>query len=265
MPSTEKIIHMDQNNQNAVDKDRQILTLVESVMPVSKIIAQSNEMTEAAYSLTRDQKRILFLAVGRIRNATKGGDQSAGLCEFTVAEYADMYNLPSAEASKDIRTALAGFAAKEVCIFRPEWDDGGEKGSEVYPWMIKKAYSPRRGTYIVHLNPYLMPFFTSLERRFTKIKIKDVAGITNPYAIRLYESLCQYKNADGAGYAVLGVDWMIERYGLPKSYLKMAEFKRAFLTKAVAEIEEKAHMSITYSEKKSGNKITAFCFTYQQN
>jgi plasmid replication initiation protein len=248
-----------------VDKNKQVLALVESVMPVSKIIAQSNEMTEAAYHLTRDQKRILFLAVGRIRNATKGGDKSAGLCEFTVAEYAEMYNLPSAEASKDIRTALAGFAAKEVCIFRPEEDEGSEKGSEVYPWMIKKAYSPRRGTYIVHLNPYLMPFFTSLEKRFTKIKIKDVAGITNPYAIRLYESLCQYKNAEGSGFAVLGVDWMIERYGLPKSYLKMAEFKRGFLVKAVKEIKEKTHMTITYSEKKSGNRITHFQFTYQQS
>ncbi|QCR38852.1 RepB family plasmid replication initiator protein [Nissabacter sp. SGAir0207] len=250
---------------DTLDKNKQALSLIEAITPVSQTFAQSNEMTEAAYHLTRDQKRILFLVVGRIRSAEKEGDKTVGLCEFTVSEYATMYNLPSAQASKDIRNALANFVIKEVCIFRPDWDDAAEKGYETFPWMIKKAHSPRRGSYVVHLNPYLMPFFTSLERRFTNLKIKDIASITSPYAIRLYESLCQYKNAEGDGCAVLAVDWMIERYGLPKSYRAIGEFKRSFLHKAIIEIQNSTNMSISYKEKRAGGRITHLAFYYRQN
>ncbi|EEY6061881.1 RepB family plasmid replication initiator protein, partial [Escherichia coli] len=67
------------------------------------------------------------------------------------------------------------------------------------------------------------------------------------------------------GFAILGVEWMRERYGLPKSYQRYAEFKRSFLTKAVAEIEKNTKMKIVFSEVTEGGKVTRIKFTYQQS
>lgn len=130
---------------NRAELTAKAVSLIESATPISRSLAQANEITEAAYHLTRDQKRLLFIVVGRLRYASKDGVLGSGACELTVNEYAEMYNLPSAEASKDIRKAISGLSEKKVTIYNPDESTESEDSYESYPRMIKDAYSPRRG------------------------------------------------------------------------------------------------------------------------
>lgn len=236
-------------------------------MPIShrnRRIVQSNAMTEAAYTLTRDQKRIMYLCMSKL---PKPKDDSmdvthSGKFSIYVSEYAELFGIPSSAASQDIRQAMNRFKGAEIIVYRPEYDLGDEKGYDAYQWITKRGVRPSIGMYEININPDLIPFMAGLKQNFTQFHLSEIHAITNPLVMRLYETLCQYRGAKSEGVVILNIDWMRERYQLPASYKRMADFKKRFLDVAITEINTKTPLKITVSERKKGRNITDLIFNF---
>ncbi|SUH68598.1 replication protein [Salmonella enterica subsp. enterica serovar Oranienburg] len=82
--------------------------------------------------------------------------------------------------------------------------------------MIKDAYHHGAGLTLFILIHISCRFLLCLIK-FTRLNFTEVSRLTNPYSMRLYESLCQYRKDDGSGFAILGVEWIGSVMGYQKA------------------------------------------------
>ncbi|MFM5095055.1 RepB family plasmid replication initiator protein [Aeromonas rivipollensis] len=218
----------------------------------------SNEFLNAAYSMTRDEKRILWMCMSAIGDAE---DKHSPAFEITVKRYTQMFGVPSAEATNDIRGALSKLLRRSITIYRPDESTEDEEAWDMYSILMRTAKRPKRGVYEIDVNPYLLPFFYGLKREFTKLQLLEVADLRNPHAMRLYENLIQFEST---GTFCKQLEWFIDRYQLPESYSRYANFKQKFLDVAVAEINAKTPLSVGYVENKTGRKVASILFSFSR-
>ena len=228
----------------------------------NRVIKQSNALTEAAYSLSRDGKRILYSCLHN--NKPKANDFGIE-CVFTIdlQVFKDTFKYTTRkEAAHDIRGALDSMSSKFVKFYIPEEDSADEKATENIPWLGKARSSPKRGIYEVELNPNLMEYLFGSEGNFTLFRLEEAGELQNPKAIRLYELLCKYR--DQKEY-FLYRERVMERFQLPPSYEKLSHFRKKFLDIAIAEINKKTNMTIDEpKETKKGRKVIGFLLTFKE-
>lgn len=224
-----------------------------------RVAWQSNALLSAAYTMSRDEKRILWLCLSQLNGAEETIPDEITI---TNAEYAQLFELDSGNASYDISNAMEKLRAREVIFYHPDEDgEDGEKAYSAKNIVIGRGKKPRRGEHTIELNPKLSKFLLGLSRDFTKLQLLDVTDLRNPHAMRLYENLIQFENTKTFCQKV---EWFIERYQLPASYSRYANFKQKFLDVAVSEINAKTPLSVAYVENKTGRKVTSILFSFSR-
>lgn len=238
---------------------------IENIINIKHIIkttevVHSSALIDAGYSLTRDQKRILWLFL--VNNHEGLGievDNDLGVMEFNIKAYSAFYKIESHEASRDINKALKDFNSKEVLFYIDGEGHADEKATDTYTWLSKKSYRPKRGTYIVYFNPYLVPYLKQMEEAVNP-KLQELDKLTNPKHIRLYTKLLE--NIE-AREALINVDWIINRFELPSTYERYSNFKQRFLTPSINKLIELDGMSsLKYVEIKDGKRVVSIKFTW---
>ncbi|GAB6264257.1 hypothetical protein PSSHI_45010 [Photobacterium sp. R1] len=229
-------------------------------------IRQSNALTSAAYSLTRNEKRLIYMAIMALnQGSTRRGTYNEVEVDINHSDYESLFDEENNNTSRDIRNITQSLMKKEVVFFVPDEDgEEGEKALDGISWLTMRSYRPKRGMTTLFFNPRLMDIITQNQREFTKIILMQAGKLNSPYAMRLYESLMQWS---AKGSVVFHISWLCERYNLPASYQsRMPDFRRRFLIPSVEEINRQTELNITYREipdPKNKRKPKSIAFTIQ--
>lgn len=212
-------------------------------------ISQSNELTEAAYYLPLQAKRVLWLCLMQCYRHKELTDEISPSFTINVSDYQKMFRVGVDTASADVRKGVDALADSSV-IFYPK---DGEYEEVKRPWLAEAGLKRGRGKWEVEFNYKVMPYLLGLTNQFTTYSLYDCGKINSVRAIRLYESLCQFRTS---GIWVTTQEWLADRFLLPESQRSnMAEMKRTFLNPALKKINDNTPLQAAMSQSDDGKLV----------
>jgi plasmid replication initiation protein len=218
-------------------------------------IKQSNELTEAAYYLPLQAKRVLWLCLMQayFSQATEeSATEDIPLFTVTVADYIKYFNVATAVASRDVKTGIKALGQSSVTFYPRD----GEFEQITRPWLSEAGMKRGRGSWQIEFNYKVIPFLVGLSSQFTTYSLYDCGQLNSIKVIRLYESLCQFRST---GTWITDHQWLCERFMLANSQkLNKAEMKRTFLEPAVKKINEKTPLKVSYQSLEDGRLVFTF-------
>jgi len=212
-------------------------------------IKQSNELTEAAYYLPLQAKRVLWLCLMQayFSEATDDFENDVlPLFTVSVSDYVKYFNVATAVASRDVKAGVKALGESTVTFYPRD----GEFEQVTRPWLSEAGMKRGRGSWQIEFNYKVMPFLVGLSSQFTTYSLYDCGQLNSVKVIRLYESLCQFRSS---GTWITDHEWLCERFMLADSQKSnKAEMKRTFLEPAIKKINEKTPLKVSYKTLEDG-------------
>ena len=205
--------------------------------PKTIYLRQSNALTTAAYTLSRNEKRLVYL-LSLKKSLTevskkKGDDSTYPFIMLSIRRFSE--KPPRILAVISLRHQLP-LNKREIVFYLPEEDgEDGEQAIDGLSWTVKRSVRPKRGITLLSFNAELVDLLRA-DGNYTGYFLSNVAKLNNSYSMRLYESLRQWIsikrqqlnsiNEYGQHSVTFAIEWLINRYELPDSYKRMSDFRR---------------------------------------
>ncbi len=221
----------------------------------NNIVAKSNRIIEACYKLTTPELRLIYSCISKIN--FKQIISKDELFTITSSEYADCFNIPKPNVTRELKQAVDKLWDREIII--------KQENNDVFKtrWISRQAIY-ENGNAEIRFAVDVIPYLTTLMElgNFTKYKLENMGGLKSAYAIRLYELLKQYEHLK---IRKLTIDDLREILCLGDKYNALRDFKRYVLDLAMKEINIHTDLKVSYENIKVGRKITGFFFNIKLN
>ena len=219
----------------------------------SVAIFQHNNLVEARYSLTLQEKRLILWLISKIQP----DEEDFKKHELAVQEFMKLMELTGKANYKELQKITLGLMKKVLVIKRPE-----EKTLTQVNWINYAHYEEGTGKIEVSFSDAMKPFLLHLKSQFTAIEITDLMQFTSIHAIRIYELLKQYENL---GERTLTIEEIKECCGAENKLKKYSDFEKKLLLIAQREINKKSDLHFDFERIKHSRKIVVIKFIISKN
>ena len=220
-------------------------------------IVKSNHIIEASYRLSVAEQRVILSAISQVRRDQPVTD--AVLYSVTAAEIAQLCGTDPKTAYRDLQSAAERLQTRRVSLLlEPDGVTILSKRRRVTVWVQTVDYIDQEGRIEMRFGKDILPYLTGLQREFTRYALSDVARMTSAHGIRLYELLVQWPD----GHREIAVDDLRRWLQLEDRYPSIKDFKRWVIDPSVEQINEHSPLTLTWSQRKTGRKVTHLIFDY---
>ena len=223
-----------------------------------QLVVKSNHIIEASYRLSVAEQRVILSAITQVRrDQPKVTDEV--LYSVTAAQLAQDCGTDPKTAYRDLQAAAERLQTRRVTLhLEPDGVTIRSKRRRVTCWVQTVDYIDQEGRIELRFGKDILPYLTGLQREFTRYALSDVAKMTSSHGIRLYELLVQWPD----GHREVAVDDLRRWLQLEDRYPLMTDLRRWLIEPAVQQINEHSPLSLTWSQRKTGRKVTHLVFDY---
>lgn len=219
----------------------------------SVVVFQHNNLIEARYSLTLQEKKIILWLTSQIQPDDKDFKKHT----LTVKDFMNLLGLSGNANYKELQKITLGLMKKVLVIKEPD-----KKVVTQVSWLNSARYEEGEGFIRLSFAPEMHPFLLNLKKTFTVIKLSDLMQFKSIHAIRIYELLKQYQDI---GERTLTIEEIKKCCGVDDRLKTYPNFEKKILLIAQREINEKSDIHFEFERQKHVRKIAAIRFIISKN
>ena len=191
-----------------------------------RLVSQSNKLTEARYSLSVGEQRLVLSILSLI------SPDDAELKEYSIraAELRKLLGVKHHGMKEQVKKALSQLSTRSITIQK-------EDGFLIANWFSSAEYKESEGRVIITVDAKLKPYLLQLKEQFTQFNLFTVASFRSAYTIRIYMLLKQYEKIGHREFELsefrllLGVD--------DSKYKQFKELNRCIIKQAQTDFNKK--------------------------
>lgn len=219
-------------------------------------INHSNDLTEAAYKLTLNESRLVFLAMAKIDTKSTVERFSQKAMRIDAREYAETYGVALSHAYEALQDGSDKLYERDIRTY-----DKKGRVSQRMRFVGHVKYHEGEGWVELGWYHLIVPHLYLLGQRFTSYELRQVTRLGSPYSFRLYELLKQWATT---GERYISVEKFKQRLGLESLYPRFFDLKRRVIEPAVKELNLHTDLDIDWDVQKKGRQVVSLIFIFDQ-
>lgn len=210
------------------------------------LVVKSNiAIRKARYSLTVNQQKLLCYLISELQET----DTPETVKTFEIKTFYDFME-KEAKNYERVKADLEALASKS-------WWVQNDDGTEILMRFLNTVHTNKRsGKVKLKFHEDILPYLQHLKREFTAYKLWYTMTMRSEYSIRLYEML---KSVEKKECWTFEIDYLKTLF-MCENYKLFGDFKRRVLEPAVAEINAKTDINVSYELFKEGRAYKSIEF-----
>ena len=224
----------------------------------NNIIAKSNDLIIASYSLTRHEQNLLLACVSQV-NSLPGANAVSIESRFTVTVEqikSLFYQGPTKRnAYRDLKKAADHLFEREVNI---------KLGNDEIlrtRFASSVKFQPNDSQVVLRFAEDILPYLTQLKNNFTRYRLTDTVELTSVYAVRLFELITCWQGQNKWSETMELDDFRV-MMGVDDKYRQFSNLRDRVIDSAVQQVNDNTLYNVSVSYGKVGREHRRIIFKF---